>query len=105
MIGRLWRGVATTGNTDAYEVVLRTKVLPDLEAIDGSRGAFVLRREVDDVVEFVPLTLFDSLDAVHEFAGSDLEQAFIVPEAEALLSSFDKTSAHYEIAIQLASMI
>jgi hypothetical protein len=105
MIGRMWHGKTTSDNADAYEALLRTTVFPGIEAIDGSRGAFLLRRNVDDGVEFVTLTLFDSLDAVREFAGPDYEQAVVIPEAEELLSSFDKTSVHYEVAIQPASMI
>ncbi len=105
MIGRIWRGLTTRDNADAYEEVLRRKVLPELGAIDGSRGAFVMRRDVEGGVEFVTLTLFESLDAVREFAGPAYEQAVVIPEAEALLSSFEKSAIHYEIAIQPASMI
>src|SRR5262245_36623443 len=104
MIGKMWRGSTSRENADAYERVLRTNVVPELADIAGSRGAFVMRRDVDDGVEFVTLTLFDSLDAVREFAGPDFERAVIIPEAEALLSSYDSTAAHYEIAIQPAAM-
>jgi heme-degrading monooxygenase HmoA len=102
MIGRIWHGWTTIDNADAYEELLRTKVLPGIHKVDGYRGAYVMRRYVEDGVEFVTLTLFDSLDAVRAFAGSDYETAVVIPEAEALLSTFDKTSAHYDIAIQPA---
>ena len=36
------------------------------------KGAHLLRRERKDEVEFVTITIFDSLDAVREFAGEDL---------------------------------
>jgi heme-degrading monooxygenase HmoA len=101
MIGRLWRGLTTTENADAYENVLRTKVLPELDQIPGSRGIYVLRRNVDDGVEFVTMTMFDSLDAVKAFAGRDYEQAMVVPEAEALLTSYERKATHYEVAIEL----
>jgi heme-degrading monooxygenase HmoA len=104
MIGRMWRGSTSRENADAYEQILRTNVLPELGAIAGSRGAFVMRRDVEDGVEFVTLTLFDSLEAVREFAGPDYETAVIIPEAEALLSDFDAKARHYEIAIQPASI-
>jgi heme-degrading monooxygenase HmoA len=105
MIGRMWCGRATTENADAYEELLRTKVLPGIKNVDGYQGAYVLRRPIKNGVEFVTLTLFDSLDSVRAFAGSDYKQAVVIPEAEALLSAFDKTATHYEIAIQPASMI
>jgi heme-degrading monooxygenase HmoA len=102
MIGRIWHGWTTIYNADAYEELLRSTVLPGIHKVDGYRGAYVMRRYVEDGVEFVTLTLFDSLDAVRAFAGPDYETAVVIPEAEALLSTFDKTSAHYDIAIQPA---
>jgi hypothetical protein len=102
MIGRIWHGWSTVDNADAYEELLRSKVLPGIHKVDGYRGAYVMRRNVEDGVEFVTLTLFDSLDAVRAFAGPDYETAVVIPEAEALLSTFDKTSTHYDIAIQPA---
>jgi heme-degrading monooxygenase HmoA len=101
MIGRLWRGLTSTENASAYENVLRTMVVPEVDQIPGSRGALVLRRDVDDGVEFVTLTMFESLDAVKSFAGEDYERAKIIPEAEALLASYEPTAIHYEIAIEL----
>ena len=59
-------------------------------------------RGVDDSgddVEFVTMTLFDSLDAVRLFAGEDYQSSVVLPEAEALLSRFDKRSRHYRTSI------
>jgi heme-degrading monooxygenase HmoA len=100
MIGRLWRGSTTPENAGAYENVLRTLVLPELSHVSGSKGIFVLRRNADDGVEFITLTLFDSLDAIKAFAGEEYEKAVILPEAQALLSTFEPSAAHYEIVIQ-----
>jgi hypothetical protein len=102
MIGRIWHGWTTVDNADAYEELLRSNVLPGIHKVDGYRGAYVMRRYVEDGVEFVTLTLFDSLDAIRAFAGPDYETAVVIPEAEALLSTFDKTSTNYDIAIQPA---
>jgi hypothetical protein len=59
-----------------------------------------LRRDVEDGVEFVTLTLWESMDAVRAFAGEDYEVAVVPPEARALLSRFDQMSAHYETIIE-----
>ena len=69
MIGRLWRGWTTTENADAYEELLRTRILPGIHRVDGYRGAYLLRRDVDEGVEFTTLTFFESMDAVRAFAG------------------------------------
>ena len=71
----------------------------------GFKGAQVLRRDANNEVEFVTITLFDSLEAVKEFAGEDYEVAVILPEAHRLLSHFDARSAHYETVFQLGSAI
>lgn len=101
MISRLWHGWTTRANADAYEALLRNQVLPGIHRVRGFKGAQVLRRDVNDEVEFVTITLFDSLDAVREFAGEDYEVAVILPEAHRLLSHFDARSAHYETMFQL----
>jgi heme-degrading monooxygenase HmoA len=100
MIARYWRGTTSVKDADAYENVLRTLVLPELDEIPGGKGMYVLRRDIEDGVEFVTLSLFDSLDAVKAFAGEDYEQAVILPEARALLSKYEPRAAHYEVVIQ-----
>jgi heme-degrading monooxygenase HmoA len=99
MIVRQWRGVSTTGTASAYLDHLRTETLPQLRAIDGHRGAYVLRRETDDAVEFVVLTLWSSLESVRAFAGDDYEAAVVPPKARGLLISFDDRALHYDVAI------
>jgi hypothetical protein len=42
MIARLWRGWTTRENADAYERLLRERVLPGLQGIDGYRGGYIL---------------------------------------------------------------
>jgi heme-degrading monooxygenase HmoA len=101
MISRVWHGRTTRENADAYEELLRTEILPGIQRVPGYRGASLLRRDVDDGVEFVTITRFDSLDAVREFAGEDYELAVIEPEARRLLSTFDEQSAHYETVLSL----
>ena len=71
-------------------------MLPGIHRVDGYLGAYLLRDDGPDEVEFVTITLFDSLDAVREFAGDDFEVAVVPPEARRLLSRFDERSRHYE---------
>lgn len=100
MITRMWRGWTSVAQADAYEELLRTTILPGIHRVDGYRGAYVLRRDVEGGVEFVTLTLFDSLEAVRAFAGDDYERAVVLPEAHALPSRYEPTSVHYETVIQ-----
>jgi heme-degrading monooxygenase HmoA len=99
MIARLWHGSAVRGKADDYVEHLRREVLPGLARIEGCRGAHVLRREAGDGVEFVVLTLWESMDAVRRFAGPDAETAVVAPAAQELLRAFDPTVTHYEVAL------
>jgi antibiotic biosynthesis monooxygenase (ABM) superfamily enzyme len=100
VITRVWHGWTTSENADAYEELLRTKILPGIHRVEGYRGADLLRRSVGDEVEFITLTRFDSMDAVRAFAGEDYERAVVIDEADRLLSHYDKRSAHYETVLE-----
>lgn len=99
MIARLWRGWTTPENADAYEALLRGRILPGIAGrrLRGYKGAHLLRRESAAEVELITLLWFDTLDAAREFAGGDYEAAVVPAEARAILSRFDERSAHYEV--------
>ena len=101
MISRLWHGWTTRANADAYENLLRAEVLPGIHRVRGFKGAQLLRRASGEEVEFVTITLFDSIDAVKEFAGEDYEVAVVPPPARKLLARFDARSAHYETVFRV----
>ena len=56
-------------------------MLPGITArrLDGYHGAFLLRRDLDNEVEFATVMIFDSLDQVRAFAGDDYETAYVPP--------------------------
>lgn len=100
MIGRIWHGWTTTGNADTYEKLLRSKILPEIHRVKGYKGAYLLRRNSQNSVEFITLTFFESMEAVRAFAGEDYEIAVVPPEARKLLSKFDERSVHFEVLMQ-----
>jgi hypothetical protein len=99
MISRVWHGWTNRDNADAYEELLRTEIFTNIaeRSIQGFRGIHLLRRDVDDDVEFVTIMWFDSLGAVRAFAGEEYEIAVVPPKARQLLSRFDGRSAHYQV--------
>ncbi len=97
MIARLWRGWTTLENANTYEKLLRERVLPGLQRIDGYRGGYILRQEGSDEVEFVVMNLFDSLEAVQAFAGPDYTVPVFEPEARQLLAKVEPVARHYEV--------
>jgi heme-degrading monooxygenase HmoA len=101
MVSRLWHGWTKRDDADRYEELLRREILPGIHRVAGFKGALLLRRDGKDEVEFVTLTMFDSMAAVKEFAGEDYEVAVILPEARKLLVRFDARSAHYETVLRI----
>jgi len=103
MINRIWHGWTTPENADVYESLLKKEIFAGIESrsISGCKGIKLLRRSVGDKVEFITIMLFESIDAVKDFAGEDYEASVVPPEARAVLSRFDEHSQHYEIREEL----
>ena len=97
MIVRIWRGQATAKNADAYHRHVTESVFPTLEQISGHIAAYLLQRNTADRVEFLAVTLWESIEAVKKFAGADPEFAVVEPEARAVLVEFDDFARHYEV--------
>jgi hypothetical protein len=99
MINRIWHGWTTPDNADVYESLLKKEIFTGIRNRDitGCKGIKLLRRNVGDEVEFITIMLFESIDAVRDFAGEDYEASVIPPEARAVLSRYDEQSQHYEI--------
>ena len=99
MIARIWHGWTKPENADAYDNLLRDEMFPSIREVEGSKGAYLLRRSGASEVEFVTITLFASIDAVRRFAGENYESAVLHPKAHTLLSRYDAKSEHYEVRI------
>jgi hypothetical protein len=99
MICRLWRGWAAPEDADDYERIVRTQVIPDIEArkIPGFRHVDLMRRDLDGEIEFQTLMWFDDLDSIKAFMGEDYTLSHVPPEARAVLNSFDDRASHYEV--------
>lgn len=102
MIVRSWRGRASRSNASSYVEFFKRKVLPILRGIEGFAGASLLRQSRPNDVEFLVLTRWASLDAIRTFAGNDIRNAVVEPEAAALLTSFDPTVEHFEVVEEMA---
>jgi len=97
MIIREWRGRASRSRSEAYPAHFREKVVPELRELPGFAGADLGQRRLDDMLEFVVLTRWQSMEAVRGFAGADIEKAVVEPDAVAALVDFDSSVRHYEL--------
>jgi hypothetical protein len=60
---------------DAYHTHLLRTGQGDYQATPANRGVFVFRRFEGDVAHLVLTTLWDSVEAIKQFAGEDTERA------------------------------
>ena len=99
LISRICHGWTSFENADAYEELLRKEIFTSIadHSIQGYRGIHLLRRDVEDGVEFVTIMWFDSLEAVQAFVGKEYEVSVVPPQARELLTRFDDTSTHYHV--------
>jgi heme-degrading monooxygenase HmoA len=97
MIERIWHGWTAPEDAAAYERVLRERIVPEIEAIEGCRGMRILRRPDGEAVEFVTVIRFESMDAVRAFAGEDHRQAHVPEPAREVLTRWNDHVDHYEV--------
>jgi len=97
MLTRIWRGRTSAANADAYGDFLRRMAYPDYGGVAGNRGWLLLRREIDDTVEFAFVSFWDSIEALHAYAGDDAAQPHHYPEDLAALLPPLERADNYEI--------
>jgi len=99
MIARIWHGYTTPENADVYFKILTTEVIPGIAGmkISGYESIQVLKRHLEDEVEFITIMWFESLENIKSFTGEDYEVAHVPPRARQVLKRFDERSQHYDV--------
>lgn len=97
MIARFWRGWTSIDKAELYRRHFRHNVRPQIEALPGFAGAWLLEKTGNGEVEFLAVTRWQSLDAIKAFAGSDVSRAKVEPQARAALDRFETSATHYDI--------
>jgi heme-degrading monooxygenase HmoA len=96
MIVRVWTGEALEENAEEYRRHFSEVYTKRLKAISGFRGVEVLERLHHNRVEFLVMTRWDSMDAIHEYAGhKHPEHAVIEEDAREALERYDEKVKHY----------
>ncbi len=97
MIARLWRGATASADAETYLQYLHETGFPEYRATPGNRSVVALRRIRDGRAEWWLLTLWDSHEAIREFAGPDPERAVFYPEDERFLLERGEEVDHFEV--------
>ena len=97
VISRHWRGLAKAECAAEYVAHLRGETFPALQALPGFVAASILTRSTPQGVEFLIITNWNSLDAIHAFAGPEPEVAVVPPVVVGMMLEYDSRARHYEV--------
>lgn len=97
MIARIWHGYTKPENADAYEAMLKPELLPGISNVEGYKASYLLKRDVGGETEFITIMLWDSIDAIRNFAGQDYEASVVPDERRKYLSRHDAKATHYQV--------
>jgi heme-degrading monooxygenase HmoA len=85
MISRHWQGIARREDADRYIAHFQSDTFPQLASLAGFIRATILRREVAEGTQFQVVTVWESLEAIRAFSGSDAETAVVPPMAQSMM--------------------
>ena len=94
---RLWHGRVAIEKADEYEKFMIERAAPDYGSVDGLLKTYFQRRDEERAAHFLLVTIWDSLDAIKKFAGSEPELAKYYPEDDNFLLEKEKYVQMYEI--------
>lgn len=99
MIARTWHGITPAAKADEYFEYLQRTGVAEYQTTPGNRGVYILRRIEQDKAHFLLLTFWDSMAAIQQFAGTDIDQAKYYPEDTQYLLELEPTVTHYEVLV------
>lgn len=97
MIARTWRGAVRAADAEAYAKYIQATGLAAYAATPGNLGAWLMYRVEGDRAEVQTVSLWESMDAIHGFAGDDVERAVFYPEDDRYLVDRDVTANHWVV--------
>jgi heme-degrading monooxygenase HmoA len=99
MILRTWRGWVRSEQAEEYAAYVERTGLSGYRETAGNHGCQVATRDLGDGrAEVLTLSWWESMDAIHGFAGDDVEVARFYPEDDEYLVDRETTAHHYVVA-------
>jgi len=97
-VARMWRGRVPNARADKYQKYLDESGVQKLRAIKDNLGVQMLRRDLGDgSTEFVVISYWPNRDAIHAYAGAEIEKVHDLPRDKDFLIDPEKTVRHYDI--------
>ncbi|PKN25750.1 MAG: antibiotic biosynthesis monooxygenase [Deltaproteobacteria bacterium HGW-Deltaproteobacteria-21] len=97
MISRHWKGVARDEMAHSYIDHLKRETFPKLSEIKGFVRSSILVRKVEQGMEFLIITEWESMESIRAFAGEPADTAVVPPVVHEMMVDYDRKVIHYEI--------
>ena len=98
-VARMWRGRVPHARADEYQKYLEEAGIQKLRAIKDNLGVQMFRRDEGDATEFVVISYWPNRDAIHAYAGADIEKVHELPRDKEFLIDPPGTLKHYDIIL------
>ena len=98
MISRTWHGIVPLEHKQSFKDYLNKTGVSYAMAIQGNRGAYVKIVEQNEWAHFFLCTIWETMDSVVEYAGSNPEIAVTYPEDEQYGLISDPIVIHQEVS-------
>lgn len=99
MIARIWRGKTAESLGNEYLEYIKKTGVRALKGTTGNRCVFVLKRVEKGISEFWLISLWDSVEAIKEFSGPDIDKAVYFPDDKKYLLELEPHVRHFEVML------
>ena len=94
---RVWYGTAHSEYADKYGRHVKDDIFPLFSEMKGNLGAKVLRRDVEEGVEFMVMTRWESMESIKQFAKDDVEKAVVAEVARPFFIRYEDHVSHFSV--------
>ena len=97
MIAREWKARLPASEKEGFLKYLNETGIKETSSTSGFKGAQVLVRELESMIEVTLVTYWSNFEAIEAFAGKDIGKARLYPEDYKYKLEPDNFVNHYEV--------
>ena len=94
---RIWQGKVPEAKADEYVKYMLETGIKKIQSTAGNLGVQVLRHTEQGITEFTTISYWESREAIHRFAGDDIEKPNHLPKDPDYLIELPQRVHHYEL--------
>ena len=98
-VARVWQGRTPVASADRYAAYLYEEGVRKLRATEGNLGVQVFRRTTGGITEFVTISYWASRDAIHAYAGDDIDKTHHLPKDAEYLLELPPRVQHFDVLV------